>query len=145
MPAPQSGRPTSPTIPALYRLFFLYIEPISALVGAYFAHFDPSEYLVLTHAPSFSPPTTGTTAVLSQLANLYLLFAMNEAFVLRSTTDVRVWRTLLFGLLVADLGHLWSWNEMAWGNVAFVYVGATMRACFLAGVGLEAKVDRKEA
>jgi len=25
---------------------------------------------------------------------------------------------------------------MDWGNVAFVYCGATMRACFLAGVGM---------
>lgn len=158
---PSSGRPTSPpAIPPLYRLFFLYIEPISALVGAYFAHFDPSAYLLLTHAPSFVPPTSGTTAVLSQLANLYFLFAINEAFVLRSTSDLRVWRTLLFGLLVADLGHLWSvngtgtawevyvafwrWNEMAWGNVAFVYAGAMMRTCFLAGVGLQ-KVEAREA
>jgi hypothetical protein len=25
---------------------------------------------------------------------------------------------------------------MAWGNVGFVYAGATMRMCFLAGVGM---------
>lgn len=143
------------TVPPLYRLFFLYIEPISALVGAFYAHFDPGAYLHLTHAASFPTstlaPPAGTTAVLSQLANLYLLFALNEALVLRSTNDLRVWRTLLLGLLIADLGHLWSmrgtgtfwqvyvafweWNEMAWGNVAFVYVGAAARACFLAGVG----------
>ncbi|KAK4699477.1 hypothetical protein P7C70_g6779, partial [Phenoliferia sp. Uapishka_3] len=143
-------------IPISYRLFFLYIEPLSALVGAYYAHFQPSAYLHLTHASSFPSPTftpsTGTTAVLSQLANLYLLFAINEGLVLRSTTDRKVWRTLLFGLLVADLGHLWSvkgtgtswevyckfweWNEMAWGNVGFVYAGALTRVLFLLGVGL---------
>ena len=44
---------------------------------------------------------TSTSIVLSQLANLYLLFALNEALVLRATGDLRVWQTVLFVLLVA--------------------------------------------
>lgn len=70
-----------------------------------------------------------------------------------------MWKTVLFGLLVADLGHLYSvkglglgiywkvteWNSMAWGNVGFVYMGAAMRTCFLAGVGLETGRGRKLA
>lgn len=138
----------------VYRLFFLYVEPISALLGAYFSFFEQSTYLVLTHALSaprqhFIP--ISTQIVLSQLSNLYLLFAINEALVLRSTEDLRVWKTLLFGLLIADLGHLWSvkvlgwdlywsvgdWNAIDWGNVGFVYVGALMRSCFLLGVGVK--------
>jgi hypothetical protein len=61
-----------------------------------------------------------------------------------------VWRTVLFVLLVADFGHLysvsplgsdvywkvWDWNAMDWGNIAFVYLGATMRIAFLSGIGL---------
>jgi hypothetical protein len=137
-------------VPTFYRLFFLYIEPISALVGAYFAHFQPQTYLELTHAASAPPESIplGTQVVLTQLANLYFLFAMNEALVLRSTTDLRVWKTLLFGLLVADFGHLYSvfglgsevywnvqqWSAMDWGNVAFVYAGATLRIAFLLGI-----------
>ena len=91
------------TIPLIYRLFFLYIEPASALVGAYFAHFDQSSYLSLTHSstatsllsltPASSQLPTGVSIIMSQLANLYLLFALNEALVLRSTTDLRVWKT----------------------------------------------------
>lgn len=142
-------------LPLLYRLFFLFIEPISALVGAYYAHFQQREYLLLTHAssaPVLTPIPTGTSIVLSQLANLYLLFALNEALVLRATVDLRVWKTVLFVLLVADLGHLYTvkalgldvylpwnfarWNAIDWGNIPFVYLGAGMRACFLADVGL---------
>lgn len=138
-------------IPVIYRLFFLIIEPISALAGAYFAHFRQAEYLTLTHAATAPTPIpTGTSIVLSQLANLYLLFALNEALVLRSTNSLVVWKTVLFGLLVADLGHLYSvaavgprvywdvtsWNAIDWGNVPFVYLGASMRVAFLAGVGL---------
>jgi len=156
---------TSPAfkLPRVYTAFFLFIEPISAIVGAFFAHFRPLDYLQLTHAAS-APSYAGTiplstTVVLSQLANLYLLFAINEALVLRSSSDLRVWKTVLFGLLVADFGHLYSvrelgpevyynvlkWNAIDWGNVGFVYAGATMRMLFLAGVGLNTKNGRKAA
>lgn len=143
-----------------YSLFFLFIEPLSALLGAWKAHFDQIDYLSMTAAGhptaktlSIIPPLhVAETVSLSQLANLYLLFSLNEAVVLRSTADLRVWRALLFGLLVADLGHLyalrplghatywkfWDWNAMAIGNVGFVYVGAATRLCFLLGVGIRA-------
>lgn len=139
------------SLPIAYRLFFLIIEPTSALVGAYFAHFRQEDYLTLTHAPSATLPVPmGTSIVMSQLANLYLLFTLNEALVLRSTGDVRVWKTVLFVLLLADFGHLFSvsklgpsiyWNVASWnaidvGNIPFVYLGASMRIAFLAGVGL---------
>lgn len=138
-------------LPLIYRLFFLIIEPISALVGAYYAHFGQDQYLALTHAASApSPIPLGTSIAVSQLANLYFFFAINEALVLRSTSDVRVWKTVLFCLLIGDLGHLytvrglgpeiyWSfakWNAIDWGNIPFVYLGATMRLAFLANVGL---------
>ena len=142
------------TIPLPYRLFFLYIEPLSTILGAYYAHLEPLTYLMLTH--SASAPSTlqttprGTLVVLTQLANLYFLFALNEALVLRATNDLKVWRTLLFGLLVADFGHLfsckelgldvywqfWTWNAIDWGNIAFVYCGAAMRIAFLLGIGM---------
>ncbi|KAK3323041.1 hypothetical protein B0H66DRAFT_218784 [Apodospora peruviana] len=141
-------------LPFVYRLFFLLVEPISALIGAYYAYFDQSFYLKLTHAASAPEPIPlGTTIVMSQLANLYLFFAINECLVLRSTTDLRVWKRVLFCLLVGDLGHLYSvrelgpqiywsvtkWNAIDWGNIAFVYLGASMRIAFLANVGLGAK------
>jgi hypothetical protein len=160
-PATSSSTPApgSFQLPIAYRLFFLFIEPVSALVGAYYAHLDQRAYLELTDASS-SPTLTGaaddgaiprgTAIVLSQLANLYLFFALNEALVLRSTGDLRVWRTVLALLLLADFGHLWTvrplgwavywraagWNAIDWGNVPFVYLGASMRIAFLSGVGL---------
>ncbi|KAI1854895.1 hypothetical protein JX265_002534 [Neoarthrinium moseri] len=143
--------PGSFSLPVIYRLFFLIIEPISALVGAFYAHFRQPEYMALTHASTaVSPIPTGTSIIMSQLANLYLLFALNEALVLRSTGNLRTWKTVLFVLLLADIGHLYSvsavgsrvywdvasWNAIDWGNVPFVYLGASMRIAFLAGVGL---------
>ncbi|KAL7626182.1 hypothetical protein AAE478_002952 [Parahypoxylon ruwenzoriense] len=149
--------PRQTILPLIYRVFFLVIEPTLALAGAFYAHFRQAEYLAMTaheHVVSAAPPPQGATSVvLSQLANMYLLFALNEALVLRATGDLHVWRTVLFAFLVADLGHLYSlsslgpeslwvywdatrWNAMDWGNVPVVYLGATMRIAFLAGVGM---------
>lgn len=151
---------TPPAIPLPYRVFLLYVEPASTLLGAFFAHCRQHAYLSLTHAhsaPAYdSPVPVGTAIALSQLANLYLLFALNEILVLRSTQDPRVWRALVCGLLLADLGHLyslaplgpevywefWSWNAIDWGNIAFVYLGAATRVCFLCGIGLGHPADR---
>ncbi|KAJ6513502.1 hypothetical protein DFH09DRAFT_999097 [Mycena vulgaris] len=145
---------TQTSIPLLYKLFFLYIEPISALAGAYYAAFRPEDYLrdlsLAGARPASSTLTTQSNMVLLQLANLYLLFALNEHLVLSSTNSLKTWRRLLFGLLVADFGHLISmaplgvdvfwrvgdWNAMVWGSVGFVYAGASMRMAFLAGLGL---------
>ncbi|THU98656.1 hypothetical protein K435DRAFT_777321 [Dendrothele bispora CBS 962.96] len=174
------------SIPFLYKAFFLYIEPISALAGAYYAFFQPTSYLKdltlpkeaaqpldnagapLVPSITLSPPIT---ASLFQLANLYLLFALNEHLVLSSTNSLKTWKRLLFCLLIADFGHLatlvplvasgtegtastgltglgwdlfyrfWDWNAMMWGSIGFVYVGASMRMSFLMGLGLGLGVD----
>ncbi|KAF4335588.1 NADP-dependent alcohol dehydrogenase [Fusarium beomiforme] len=135
----------------IYRIFFLILEPISALVGAFYTHFRQETYLSLLHASSAPTQAPKATSVaMSQLANMFFFFALNEALVLRSTADLRVWRTVLLVLLIADLGHLFSmselgsriywdvmaWNASDWGNVPFVYLGVTMRASFLMGIGL---------
>ena len=158
-----AARPAgSSAIPLLYRLFFLYIEPVATAVGAYYAALDQKAYMHLT-LPSVAGSVIGTTVstresiVLYQLANLYFVFALNEALVLRATNDLKVWKVFLLGLLIADFGHLfsvhevglevywrfWEWNSRMWGNLGFVYVGATMRACFLSGIGFGGGQKRK--
>jgi hypothetical protein len=155
-----AGSPTSTRadghlpIPLLYRLFFLYIEPIATAVGAYYAALDQPAYMHLTLPSTLSTSvSTRESIVLHQLANLYFVFALNEALVLRATSDLRVWKVFLFGLLLADFGHLasvasvgsevyyrfWEWNSMYWGNLGFVYVGAAMRSCFMMEVGFGAE------
>ncbi|CAI6333791.1 unnamed protein product [Periconia digitata] len=146
--------PSSPPIPALYRFVFLYLEPVSTLAGAVYAHWFQHDYLILTHAasaPSHQPPL-GTSIALTQLANLYLLLCLNEALVLRATDDTKLWKTFLFGLLVADLGHLysvrlvgswvywqfWNWNKIDIGNVPFVIFLAIVRTLFIWDVGFPA-------
>ncbi|KAG5982009.1 hypothetical protein E4U55_002423 [Claviceps digitariae] len=143
-------------LPFIYRLFFLLVEPLSALVAAFYAHCIQTTYLgyLDTQSASDDAPSPlllplSTSVALSQLANMYLLFALIEALVLRSTWDMRVWRTVLGVLLVADLGHLysmrglglgvyydiWAWNAGIWAQIPLVYAGAALRMSFLAGVG----------
>ena len=117
------------------------------------AFWQQKEYMRLTHPTdpgNLLGVTTTESIVLNQLANLYFVFALNEALVLRATNDRNVWRMFLLGLLIADFGHLWSvhpigkevyikfwnWNMMYWGNLGFVYIGAAMRTAFLLGIGL---------
>ncbi|PHH72597.1 hypothetical protein CDD80_4415 [Ophiocordyceps camponoti-rufipedis] len=138
-------------LPVAYRAFFLVVEPVSALAGAFYSHFRQRDYLDLLDGRGDSTLTTSTSVALSQLANMYLFFALVESLVLRSTWDLRVWRTLLLVLLLADLGHLYSlqalgtaiyydvtaWNISLFFNIPWVYAGATLRLCFLAGVGMQ--------
>ncbi|RKL33273.1 hypothetical protein BFJ70_g8645 [Fusarium oxysporum] len=149
-PTPRSAQ-VAFRIHPIYRIFFLILEPISALTGAFYTHFRQDTYLSLLHASSAPAETPKATSVaMSQLANMFFFFALNEALVLRSTADLRVWRTVLLVLLIADLGHLFSmselgpriywdvmaWNASDWGNVPIVYLGMTMRLSFLMGIGL---------
>ena len=153
-----------PSIPEPYKIFFLWVEPVVTLAGFVAAAFFGQDYLVMTHAETTPSNYLGipiaTDVALRQLANLYLAFALNEFFVLRATNDLKVWRTLLAVLLVADIGHLIAcfpagglsqyydvtkWAAMDYGNIAFVYVGATFRSCFLAGVGMGPKKARRGA
>ncbi|KAF1834772.1 hypothetical protein BDW02DRAFT_568740 [Decorospora gaudefroyi] len=151
--APAPAPPAPPAIPTLYRFVFLYIEPLSILTGAVYAHFLQSTYLALTHAasaPGGAVPIS-TSIVMTQLANLYLGLGFLEAAVLRTTSDLKVWRVFLTGLLLADFGHLysvlpvgthiywsyWRWNAIDWGNVPFVYFLALTRVCMLLGVGFK--------
>jgi hypothetical protein len=163
MPQNLASVPTNSVspLPLAYQLFFLWIEPVATAVGAYYAWFAQNEYMSLTYPTWFNGSLLGVSPresiVLHQLANLYFVFALNEALVLRATNDLKAWRIFLLGLLIADFGHLfsvhavgldiywkvWEWNSMYWGNLGFVYVGATMRTLFLLGVGLSGKGQAK--
>jgi hypothetical protein len=145
-------------VPDFYRLVFLWLEPLSTLTGAVYAHLLQSEYLTLTHAasaPGLAVPLS-TSIVLSQLANMYLGLGLLEASVLRATSELKVWRSLLTIMLLADIGHLysvaplgswvywdcWRWNAIDWGNVPVVYFLAATRCLFLLGVGLQPATQR---
>ncbi|KAI1505457.1 hypothetical protein F5X99DRAFT_368053 [Biscogniauxia marginata] len=156
--------PRQSVLPLAYRFFFLIAEPLAALTCAYHAHFRQDAYLSSFASFSSSPSSSqeggetippATSVALSQLASQYLLSALAEALVLRSTGDLAVWRTLLAALLAADLGRLYAlsslglgqgaydvywdaraWDAVGWTCVPLVYLGIAARVAFLCGVGL---------
>jgi hypothetical protein len=98
--------------------------------------------------------------ICDQLAAAYVFFAVIEGLVLRTTNDIQVWRTIIFALLVCDIGHLcatwtemgrqdmlspWSWRAID-GVTMFTFVAPFMlRVAFLLEVGLRKEGLKKKA
>lgn len=145
MPAPRLQ------IPLPYRILLLYFEPLLALNGAITLHLFPARYLVVMSpfatASTYNPITQ---VVYDQLAATYFLFAFVEAVVLRVTSELSVWKAIVFGLLTCDVMHLygscaamgfeafikpWMWRADDWVNLTLLYGPALMRLGLLLEVG----------
>ncbi len=138
-------------IPLVYRALFLYFEPLAAFGGAIQSHFLPLEFLSTFLVAPPSAVSADYQIIFDQLAATYLLFAWNEAVVLRLTADLKIWKAIIFGILMCDLVHLygslgalgpeifwnpalWRWQE--WLNFSMLYVPGALRLSFLFGIGL---------
>lgn len=134
----------------LYRAVILYFEPLGALVGAVLLHVKPTIFLgAMDRGAQYAPDNQ---IIYHQLAAAYVLFAFNEAVLLRTTNDVRVWRYALAGILACDALHLygswaalgstvfwnphyWRWED--WFNLGTLWAQSAVRVAFLAGIGLK--------
>ncbi|KAL1866273.1 hypothetical protein Plec18167_009113 [Paecilomyces lecythidis] len=148
-------------IPFLYRLFFLYLEPLFAINGARLAVFHGSHYLKIIAPPNYPHPETPTPnegLLLAQIASLYLLFAFAEGVLLRHVGQARrdIWRIIMMSFVLSDVGHLYGlyrvavdvkatdvfWNPTLWtrweewGNLGLTWFGFFLRTAFLSGVAM---------
>ena len=131
---------------------FLYFEPLAALNGAFITLFRPVSYLQIM-SPLATPSTYSPLdqPVYDQLAALLVLFAWCQAVVLRVTTDIRVWKSLLFGMFLCDVLHLYAayrilgpqvffdprrWRAEEWVNFVMLYGPGALRLGLCLGVGL---------
>ncbi|KAI1854076.1 hypothetical protein JX265_003601 [Neoarthrinium moseri] len=150
--------PATPVqIPLLYRALFLYIEPLGALLGALLLHWRPQPFLN-TMAPGLGP-AAGHQVVYDMLCATYVLFAFNEAVLLRLRPgDLAVWRAVLAGILLCDAIHLYGsagalgpavfWDPRRWRwedavNLGSLWGQGAVRVAFLCGVGLPSVVGGK--
>ncbi|MCJ1379955.1 hypothetical protein MMC17_003058 [Xylographa soralifera] len=155
--------PDLTSIPLPYRILLLYVEPAAAFNGAILAHFFPAFYLAgMSPSATTSTYSSPSQVIFDQLAACYFLFAFNEAVVLRSTSDLRVWKAIVLGILICDLIHLYGtwealgaafwdprlWRVEDWVNLSMLYGPGGMRLAFLIGLGLKEEngptVGRKE-
>ncbi|KAJ4300129.1 hypothetical protein N0V88_002798 [Collariella sp. IMI 366227] len=92
----------STTLPLLYRLTLLLLEPLFALNGAIMTFRTPHDYITkITHNPTLYNPAN--QFLYTQLGGAWLMFAFNEAVVMYLVDDLRVWKLLCWGMLVSDV------------------------------------------
>ncbi|KAK8202650.1 hypothetical protein IWZ01DRAFT_545396 [Phyllosticta capitalensis] len=149
------------SIPLIYQIFILWLEPIFALNGAYIYVAKPTETLQIITPPPIYPQTLQQTAIettlMWEVASLYVYFAFIELVILRYVGTARrdIWRLVLAGILFSDMGHLWSLKLIAqaagtpdawydprmwtrwqdWGNQGLTWFGFLLRISFLLGIG----------
>lgn len=148
---------TAASVPSFYKFFFKNLDPLIALYGVYL-NFFAQETAVTCAAPQ-SHYDPDQVFLVFQCGGLSLAFASIMASVHRCTDDLSVWRTVQFGILIADvaaLGGLYlslrtqnrpeppAWTEDHTGLVGMYSVLAFIRLSFLLKLGFPQVSPRKE-
>lgn len=142
-------------IPILYRIFFLYIDPLVCLLGIYTFFFDHPIYIKNGTPRSLSSTipnqnlTPLETFLLSALGSYSLCIFGIQILLLHQFHDVKIWRIVMFSILLTDLGLLYTvysvdptafwdvggWTSGDWSNNGILGVVIAIRSAFLLGVG----------
>lgn len=114
--------PAKASVPYIYRLILLTIEPLFAVMGSALVLVDPSTYLgsITRHSVAFAPDTT---FLYTALGGSWLYFAFVEAVVLRLFDDLALWRVLCLGMLLSDFAFCHSTAQAVGGWSAYVQIG----------------------
>ncbi|GJN75357.1 hypothetical protein PLICBS_009456 [Purpureocillium lilacinum] len=149
---------TTSVVPRPYVLFFLYLDPLTALYGAWL-HLATPSVAATAMAPSAAHDPS-QAFVYRQAGGLALAVAALAAALPRLSTDLRVWRALQAALLLADaaalsgayealrvggrLGSTSTWTDDDVGVVGSYAVITLVRALFVLGVGFGAPREEGE-
>ena len=156
---PKSNPAFITRIALIYRIWFLYFEPVAALAGTYLCFFMNDRFLsgtmplpayLAASSPGQGVPMTPLLRMmLMNIGALYGLFAIIEGVVLRLTKEKSVWLACLAAMFASDVGHIYaayaiaperigkvlSWNSDEWINYGTLIFGAGLRLAFLMGIG----------
>ena len=110
------------SVPYIYRLILLIIEPLFALMGSALVLVDPGTYLgsITRQSVAF---TSDTTFLYTALSGSWLYFAFVEAVVLRLFDDLALWRVLCAGMLLSDFAFCHSTAQAVGGWGIYVNMG----------------------
>ncbi|KAH6664860.1 hypothetical protein B0J14DRAFT_606844 [Halenospora varia] len=148
-------------ISLIYTIYFLWFEPLAALGGTYLTLFQPTRFLSgIIPVPALSqfysslssssvPITPVMQMLLTNIGSLYVLFAVNEGITLRVTRERKVWYSVVCGMIMSDIGHLYAaytvaparaseflaWNSDEWINYGTLTLGLALRVAFMIGFG----------
>ncbi|KAF4946780.1 hypothetical protein FGADI_10984 [Fusarium gaditjirri] len=134
-----------------YRIWFTWVDPLTVLPTVYALIFTPEFILDGLIPLSMSAYNPDQAFLFHQLAALFAFVAIMLAVLLRVSSDIKVWRVVIGGVLLIDIAILVSvfvsmkqqgrselsmfrWQD--WGNYLFTGWVAVVRALFLAGVGV---------
>ncbi|KAF4416196.1 hypothetical protein FACUT_12774 [Fusarium acutatum] len=134
-----------------YRIWFTWVDPLTVLPTVYALIFTPEFILDGLIPRSMSAYNPDQAFLFHQLAALFAFVAIMLAVLLRVSSDIKVWRVVIGGVLLIDIAILISvfvsmkqqgrselsmfrWQD--WGNYLFTGWVAVVRALFLAGVGV---------
>ncbi|KAL7894793.1 hypothetical protein HDV63DRAFT_138392 [Trichoderma sp. SZMC 28014] len=138
------------SLPQFPRVVFTILEPMSLVAGFLGAVYDPA-WFVAQQIPQDKPLVASENSVVlaHQLGNLYLGMCFVGLSLFWSTSEIKVIRSYLIALLIADAGHVgftWygmgserffdvsGWNAMAWGNIGATLFLALTRIAYLSGM-----------
>ncbi|KAH6680077.1 hypothetical protein F5X68DRAFT_212564 [Plectosphaerella plurivora] len=147
-----------PTVHPFYRLWFTWADPISLLPTVYGILYN-REFIMdglIPASQSVANPDHGF--LFHQLAALYGFVGFMLAATLRATSELKVWRVVVAGVLGIDLALLASlyvsleqqgrlgvehmrWQD--WGQLVYTGGVAVIRSLFLLGVGSVTAGEKK--
>ncbi|KAF2769702.1 hypothetical protein EJ03DRAFT_350976 [Teratosphaeria nubilosa] len=119
---PPSGRSATATVPAIYRILLLYLEPVFALGGVLLVLTQPQTYTSTMTRASVTSLDPATRFIYTELGGAWLHFAFTEAIALRLLDDVRAWKVLCMAMLMSDLLYCHSVAEAVGGWQAWLVV-----------------------
>ncbi|KAK5653950.1 hypothetical protein OQA88_7875 [Cercophora sp. LCS_1] len=107
------------TIPYLIRFVFTIWEPLTAINGCYLTIVDPAHLASTYLTRGTLSYTPASQTLYTQLGGMWLLFAWNEAVIMRVYDDLRLWKLLLVGMLISDALFYQAVAEAAggWGEL----------------------------
>lgn len=135
------------------------IEPILALLGAITVVVNPAKYLstMTRDTVGYDP---ATAFLYTQLCGAWLVFAINEALVLRLVDNRRVWKLMCLGMLASDFCYMHScaqanggwtewiqlqqWSTEDWAVFVTTFPPVTTRVLLVLGIG-ELKIKGKSS
>ncbi|KAM0414641.1 hypothetical protein ACHAPT_013512 [Fusarium lateritium] len=139
----------------IYRVWFLWIDPILTLMGMYGNLFDHS-LAVMAFFPNY-PPTEELKPFLYQIGGMGTSYLVLLVLLQRYTQDVVVWKILHFAILWADFTMLTAvyvamrhegnlavsnWRSVDWFSIVITGACTVLRALFVLGVGVKASGEK---
>ncbi|KAH6887126.1 hypothetical protein B0T10DRAFT_490725 [Thelonectria olida] len=134
----------------IYRLYFLWVDPILTLMGMYVNLID-HDLATLAFFSTVSPTET-LKPFLYQIGGMGTSFLCLFVILLRYTNDVNVWKIVQFAILWADFTMLTSmcvamrhegrlavsdWRQEDWVSIVITVICTILRAVFVMGVGVK--------